>query len=59
MQEPVVTQSPVNLKTLIPICGLFGSPHSLNPIEFDKASNKGSVSQVFSTEVNPVDVQQS
>ena len=55
--EPVVSQSPVNLINLTPIPGFFGSPHNLNEIAFDIASNNGSDSQVFSIEVVPVEVQ--
>ena len=54
---PVVIQSPVNLRTLIPIPGFLGSPHNLNEILFDIESYKGSFSQVSSIEVYPVGVQ--
>ena len=58
-QLPVVEQSPVILRALIPIPGFLTSPHNLKDILFDNQSYIGSDSQVFSTEENPVYTQSS
>jgi hypothetical protein len=55
IQVPVVSQPPVIFTTLIPIPGFLGSPHNLTEKLFDNASNKGSVSQVFSIDEKTVD----
>ena len=55
IQVPVVTQSPVIFKTLIPIPGFFGSPHNLIEKLLDNASNLGSFSQVSSIDEKTLD----
>ncbi len=49
----MLSQSPVNLKTLIPILGFFGSPHNLIAKLLEIASHLGSFSQVSSIDENP------